>query len=93
MTQYKTSSEAQQQYNQTLTFYEQYKDYTGMNAVISQGSEDGSPYFIANPNPMNNNTLILASVSGPYFITEANYATVASQTLLLSYLQGLLSQL
>lgn len=64
-----------------------------MNSVIAQGNLNGAPYFIANPNPINNNTLVLESVSGQYLVMETNYAHVASESLLLSYLQSLLSQL
>ncbi|ABP95528.1 hypothetical protein HA72_1370 [Metallosphaera sedula] len=93
VTQFNTPSQAQAQYNESLTFYENLKEYTGMNSVIAQGNLNGAPYFIANPNPINNNTLVLESVSGQYLVMETNYAHVASQSLLLSYLQSLLSQL
>ncbi len=93
VTQFNTPSQAQAQYNESLTFYENLKEYTGMNSVIAQGNLNGAPYFIANPNPINNNTLVLESVSGQYLVMETNYAHVASESLLLSYLQSLLSQL
>ncbi|BCS93825.1 hypothetical protein L3N51_00575 [Metallosphaera sp. J1] len=93
VTQFNTPSQAQAQYNMTLSFYENMKEYTGMNSVITQGNFNGAPYFIANPYPINNNTLVLESVSGQYLVMETNYAHVASQSLLLSYLQNLLGQL
>ena len=93
VTQFNTPSQAQAQYNESLTFYENLKEYTGMNSVIAQGNLNGAPYFIANPNPINNNTLVLESVSGQYLVMETNYAHIASESLLLSYLQSLLSQL
>ncbi|MEM4047203.1 MAG: hypothetical protein QXI65_05745, partial [Metallosphaera sp.] len=93
VTQYNTQSQAMNQYNSTLRFYQSLHDLTGQNYVVSQGVENNAPYFIVNPNPFNNNTLILVANSGSYLISETNYAKVASQSLLLNYLQGLLSQL
>ncbi|MEM0279713.1 hypothetical protein [Metallosphaera sp.] len=93
VTQYNTQSQAMNQYNSTLRFYQSLHNLTGQNYVVSQGVENNAPYFIVNPNPFNNNTLILVANSGSYLISETNYAKVASQSLLLNYLQGLLSQL
>ncbi|QKQ99106.1 hypothetical protein GWK48_00670 [Metallosphaera tengchongensis] len=93
VTQFKTQQDAQNKYNQLLSNYEMIKNITGMNAIVTQGNIDGAPYFVANPYPINNNTLVLGSVSGQYLVLELNYAKVASQSLLTGYLQGLLSEL
>ena len=90
---FNSSQQAQSRYQSALNFFQSYVNYTGHSAIVSTGQLDGSTYFVANPNPLNNNTLILYAVSGNYLVTELNFAKAASQSLLLSYLGSLLQYL